>query len=70
MEKTWIRRDRETGKEEEVTVYVAMARLGGHYNNILETMEHASQQTPLTTGFADYWPKEENGGDNVKNKHS
>ncbi len=59
MNKIWIRRDRETGKEEEVSETYAKTRLVGLYSRINQAMKAASKNTPLTTGFADYWPKED-----------
>ncbi|MGA2669830.1 MAG: hypothetical protein ABSF21_00180 [Dehalococcoidia bacterium] len=59
MKEIWIRRDRNDGEEEEITKGAAKARLIGFYHRINVAMAHASRQVPLTTGYADYYPKEE-----------
>lgn len=58
MVKTWIRRDRETGKETELTFEEAWFKLSGSYSSLAETMRSASKDNCLTTGFADYYPKD------------
>lgn len=62
MDKTWIRRDRADGLEEEVSEAYATQRLVGYYNPLGEAMQVATANMPLTTGSADYWPK---GGQRV-----
>ncbi len=59
MTQIWIRRDRETGKEEEVSEKYAKTRPLGRYSRINQAMKAASENSPLTTGFADYYPKED-----------
>jgi hypothetical protein len=57
MDAIWIRRDRADGKEEEISKQEAKARLVHHYNGVDSAMVYASVKAPLTTGFADYFPK-------------
>jgi hypothetical protein len=71
MAKIWIRRDRDGGKEEEVTEEFVVKKLSKVYANLRYAMLNCDEESPLSSGFADYWPKIEKGGsDNVKNKRS
>jgi hypothetical protein len=58
VEKNWIRRDRGTGEEEEVSAAFVQIKLISYYVDTEFAMLLASKDSPLTTGFADYWPKE------------
>ena len=56
-EKIWIRRDRQDGKIEEVTEKWVRDHIGDVYIDIDMALHGSSEKNPLTTGFADYWPK-------------
>jgi hypothetical protein len=55
----WVRRDRETGEETEMSFDDAKAKLKGYYSPVVATMETASKDNCMTTGFADYYPLQE-----------
>lgn len=57
MDKIWIRRDRETGEETEVTAGYVQIKLVTYYIDVELAMTKASKDNCLTTGFADYYPK-------------
>lgn len=58
MAKTWIREDRGDGSRTELTAEKAEAKLRGYYSDLKAAMAEASEKTPLTTGYAYYFPKE------------
>lgn len=62
MEKIWIRRSKTRDDETEISHTEAKIILRNYYSHINEAMAAASEKMPLTTGFADYWPKEGGGG--------
>jgi len=57
MEKIWIRRDRQDRKEKEITERRVIEVLTGVYSNLESAMNLCSKTCPLSSGWADYWPK-------------
>jgi hypothetical protein len=57
-EKVWIRRDRDTGYLMEVSQSFVKAKIQSVYKDVNLALKHATKDNCLTTGFADYYPKD------------
>jgi len=58
MAQIWIRRDRGNGKETEVSKERVIKVLKYTYANLAYAMQNCDKNAPLSSGWADYWPKE------------
>lgn len=53
----WIRRDSETGDIEEISEDNVRTKITGYYHDTKKALANASSKAPLSTGYAEYYPK-------------
>jgi hypothetical protein len=57
-DKTIIRRDRRSGRVTKIDRSTALEKLRGWYLDWHTVLNEATETTPASTAFADYWPEE------------